>query len=101
MNENFRLFLEKLEADPELQRKLSQAANPDEAYVIASSIQQGFTKEEFIEEMTKIKNAMDENLSDEDLAKSAGGVDRQDVTITISFATAVSGGVVAGSAAAV
>ena len=57
MNENFRLFLEKLEADPELQRKLSQAANPDEAYVIASSIQQGFTKEEFIEEMTKIKNA--------------------------------------------
>ena len=48
MNENFRLFFEKVAADPELQAKLSECKSPDEAYALASGIQEGFTKEEFI-----------------------------------------------------
>ena len=98
MNENIVLLLKKVEADPELQKKFENIKDPDEAFALASSVQEGFTKEEFIDEMTRIKNAMDENLSDEDLAKSAGGVDRQDVTVSILFATAVSGGAAVGAA---
>ena len=49
-----------------------------------SSVQPGFTKEEFITEMTKIKTAMEENLSDEDLAKSAGGADAGKIALTVS-----------------
>ena len=96
MNENIKLFLEKLEADPELQGKIAQAKDPDEVYALASSIQGGFTKEEFIEEMTKIKTAMDENLTEEDLAKSAGGMDTSHIVsiVTISSA-AISGATLA------
>ena len=86
MNENFRLFFEKVAADPELQAKLSECKSPDEAYALASGIQEGFTKEEFIEEMTKIKNSMEENLTDEDLAKSAGGMDTSYI-VTIATAS--------------
>ena len=35
-------------------------------------------------EMTKIKTAMEENLSDEDLAKSAGGADAGKIALTVS-----------------
>ena len=34
--------------------------------------------------MTKIKTAMEENLSDEDLAKSAGGADAGNIALTVS-----------------
>lgn len=34
--------------------------------------------------MTKIKTAMEENLSDEDLAKSAGGADAGKIALTVS-----------------
>jgi len=91
MNENIRLFLEKLSADEELQAKISQVRDPDEAYAIASSLQDGFTKEEFVEEMTRLKAAMEESLTDEDLAKSAGGMsDSAAMTIGITAMTALS-----------
>ena len=101
MNENIKVFLEKLAADPELQARFSQLHDPDQAYELASSIQPGFTKEEFITEMTKIKEAMEEDLTDEDLAKSSGG-DKDTVvaSVTISVATVVSA-VSWGAAAAV
>lgn len=101
MNENIKVFLEKLAADPELQARFSQLKDPDQAYELASSIQPGFTKEEFITEMTKIKEAMEEDLTDEDLAKSSGG-DKDTVvaSVTISVATVVSA-VSWGAAAAV
>jgi len=89
MNENVKKFLEKLSADEELQAKLSQVRDPDEAYALASSVQDGFTKEEFIEDMTKIKEALDENLSDEDLAKSAGGIDEHDVVNSVLVSVSV------------
>ena len=73
MNENIKAFLQKVTEDPEIQAKFSQIKDPNEAYKLAASIQSGFTKEEFITEMTKIKEAAEENLTDSDLAKSAGG----------------------------
>ena len=73
MNENIKKFLEKVEASPELQAKFSQIRNPDEAYKLAASIQDGFSKEELITEMTKLYEAAIQDLSDEDLAKVAGG----------------------------
>lgn len=96
MNENFRQFFEKVAAAPELQAKLSECKSPDEAYAFASSIQEGITKEEFIEEMTKIKDAMEENLTDEDMAKSAGGMDTSHiVSIATISSAAVSGATLA------
>ena len=101
MNENIKVFLEKMAADSELQARFSQIKDPDEAYELASSIQPGFTKEEFVTEMTKIKEAMEEDLTDADLAKSSGG-DKDTVvaSVTISVATVVSA-VSWGAAAAV
>ena len=96
MNENIRALLEKISADEELQAKFSQVKDPDEAYALASSIQPGFTKEEFITEMTKIKEAMDENLTDADLAKSAGGMDTTKiVSIATISSAAISGATLA------
>ena len=57
MNENIKVFLEKMAADSELQARFSQIKDPDEAYELASSIQSGFTKEEFVTETTKITAA--------------------------------------------
>lgn len=93
MNENIKAFLEKVTEDQELQAKLSEIRDPDEAYALASSVQGGFTKEEFVTEMTKIKEAMDENLSEADLAKSAGGMSDDEQllisgTVLISVGTA-------------
>ena len=101
MNENIKVFLEKLAADQELQARFAQLKDPDQAYELASSIQPGFTKDEFVTEMTKIKEAMDEDLTDDDLAKSSGG-DAGDVvaSVTVSAATVVSA-VSWGAAAAV
>ena len=88
MNENLKLFLEKVAADQELQTKFAQIKDVDEGYALASSVQDGFTKEEFVEAMTAIKAAMEEDLSDEDLAKSAGGLDENDI-ISIAASAAV------------
>ena len=93
MNENIKSLLEKIEADPDLQAKFTQAKDPDEAYAIASSVQEGFTKEEFIDAMTKIKAAMEENLTEEDLAKSAGGME---TSYIVSIVT-VSGSAISGA----
>ena len=101
MNENIKVFLEKLAADQELQARFSQLKDPDQAYELASSIQSGFTKEEFITEMTKIKEAMEEDLTDDDLAKSSGGDTGTVVaSVTISVAT-VTSAISFGAAAAV
>jgi len=88
-------------ADQELQARFSQITDPDEAYAMASSVQSGFTKEEFIETMTAIREAMNEDLSDEDMAKSAGGVsDEVKVSVFLSVTSAFSGAVTVTAAAA-
>jgi predicted ribosomally synthesized peptide with nif11-like leader len=102
MNENLKLFLEKVASDQELQTKFAQIKDVDEGYTLASSVQNGFTKEEFIEAMSAIKAAMEEDLSDEDLAKSAGGgLDENDIIsiVTGTVSATVSAATCAASAA--
>ena len=79
MNEKLRLFLEKLSEDESLCAKMETIKSPDEAYAIASeSVGGGFTKDEFVEVMTSIKEQL-ENNSDEltldDLSQISGGMD--------------------------
>ena len=100
MNENIQTFLKMVAEDPELQAQFSQIKDPDEAYALASSIQPGFTKEEFVETMTAIKESMSEDLTDEDLAKSAGG-DSEDVLVSIATSIAISAVVTPTAAAAI
>ena len=100
MNENIKALLEKVAADEELQAKFSQIKDPDEAYALASSIQSGFTKEEFVEAMTAIKEAMNEDITDEDLAKSAGG-GTDDIVVSVSVSMAISVVVTPTAAAAI
>ena len=91
MNENIKKFLEKVQQSPELQAKFAQIRNPDEAYKLAASIQDGFSKEEFIAEMTKLYEAAIQDLSDEDIAKIAGGLsDEAEAAIATAVGSAAS-----------
>jgi hypothetical protein len=69
MNENIKILINKINEDPEIAAKFSDVKDPEEAYEIASSIQDGFTKEEFMAFVEKIKG----ELSPEDLNMVAGG----------------------------
>ncbi len=73
MNESISKFLEKFASDEELQAKFSALTSPDEAFELAKSIQGGFTKEEFLEAVKSFSEMNDGDLSDEDLAATAGG----------------------------
>ena len=73
MNENIKLLLEKLNKDESIVAKLKEIKDPDEAYKLVSSVQGGFTKEEFVDAMKKLGSAGDGELSDEDVAAAAGG----------------------------
>lgn len=73
ISESLKKFLEKFSQDEELQAKMQEATNPDEAYAIASAAQGGFTKEEFVEVMTELKKQTSEEISDDDLEQVAGG----------------------------
>lgn len=95
MNENIRLFLEKISKDEESLAKMQSITDPDEAYAFAASIQDGFTKEEFIDTMNKLHAAQNGEISDEDLEKLAGGVSWEEsvsytVTAVVSGASAIS-----------
>ena len=92
MNENIKAFLEKVAASPDLQAQLSQIRNPDEAYKLATSVQDGFTKDEFVSEMTKIYEAQVADLSEEDISKVAGGLtENQIIEMTVSCSVAAAG----------
>ena len=73
MNENIKLLLEKLGKDEAALAKLQAITDPDEAFALVSSIQGGFTKEEFIDTMKKVQAAGDGELSDSEVAAAAGG----------------------------
>ncbi|MBQ9612641.1 MAG: hypothetical protein IJV14_08655 [Lachnospiraceae bacterium] len=93
MNENIRMFIEKLSNDQEAAAKMSAIRDPEEAYQLASSIQDGFTKEEFISAMEELRESVQhsEELLDEDLVKVAGGDDREIAsTISVSVVSVAS-----------
>ena len=73
MNENFKKFLDKVENDQELQAKFARLRDPEDAYKLASSLQEGFTREEFITEMKRLFEEAAKDVSEEDIAKVAGG----------------------------
>ncbi len=75
MNESIKKFMEKFATDEELQAKFSAVKSPEEAYELAKSIQDGFTLDEFIEACKAMNEADEGDISDEDLAATAGGTD--------------------------
>ena len=100
MNENIKKYLEKVANDPELVAKLNAIKDPEEAYKIASSLQEGFTKEEFFSAMDKMAEDIKNNdLSDEDLKNIAGG-GTSEVAISAAGSAAVSA-IVFGAASAI
>ena len=90
MKEEIKLFLQKIAEDKELQHKMMECKSPEEAYAIASSVQDGFTFEEFVDAMTKLRDSMSQNaeLTDEDLAKAAGGLTSGE-EVSVSVLTSV------------
>lgn len=74
MNENIRLFFEKYANDKELQNKLAAIKDPDEAFELVQSVQDGFTKEEFFSFIEQLNDNANQELDLEDMAKVAGGV---------------------------
>lgn len=84
MNENIKIFLQKLGENPELQEQLSACKTPDECYAFASSVQEGFTQEEFVTAMEQLKAVIEsaDGISEEDLAKIAGGIDWEDLALS-------------------
>ena len=90
MKEEIKLFLQKIAEDKELQHKMMECKSPEEAYAIASSVQDGFTFEEFVDTMTKLHDSMSQNaeLTDEDLAKAAGGLTSGE-EVSVSVLTSV------------
>ena len=99
MNENIKKFLEKAEADQELQARFSKVRDPEEAYKLAASVQGGFTKEEFVTEMKKLYEELTKDLSEEDLARVAGG-DATEVIVSTAVSTTMLGSVIVANAAA-
>jgi predicted ribosomally synthesized peptide with nif11-like leader len=100
MKEELKLFIKKALEDVELQEKMQACHSPEEAYAVASSVQEGFTFEEFVDAMRILNDFANQNedleLSDEDLAMAAGGLDTIDivsgivasVSASVSFAVA-------------
>ncbi len=76
-NENIKKFMEKVANDKQLLAKLSRIRDSDEAYKVASDVQDGFTKEEFVAEMKKAYDESMKDLSEEDMVKMAGGLDQE------------------------
>lgn len=98
MKEEIKLLIQKIAEDKELQHKMMECKSPEEAYAIASSVQDGFTFEEFVDAMTKLYDSMSQNaeLTDEDLAKAAGGLTSGEeislgVTITVTMSAVFAG----------
>ena len=94
MSENISLLFQKVQEDEALAEKFKSITNPDEAYALAASLQDGFTKEEFLSAMEQINSG---ELSDDDLAAMAGGVD--ETGVIISGASTVTGAFIAGASA--
>ena len=73
MNENLAKFVQTAAEDEELQIRLADARDEEEAYAIASETVPGFTKEEFLALIEEIRVNSSE-LSLDDLEQAAGGL---------------------------
>jgi hypothetical protein len=80
--------------DEEVIQRMTSVKTPEEAHAVAKEYGVTDSLEEFVEEMTKFKTAIDE-LSEEDLEAVAGGLSPEAI-ITIATATAATAGAVSG-----
>lgn len=98
MNENLIKLLNSLQENNELADKMKACASPDEAYAFACTIVDGYTQEEFVACMTKIKNenSNSNELTEEDLDQVSGGLSQDEWIAMGSLGIAVAGA--AGSA---
>ena len=74
MNENLNNLIKALAENDELQEKLKNAESLEQVYEVALTIESGYTFEEFKDAMISLKVAPEEEeISDDDLEKVAGG----------------------------
>ncbi|MDD4565935.1 MAG: hypothetical protein PHE79_10745 [Eubacteriales bacterium] len=81
--------------EEEVIQKMQSVKSPEEAYAVAKDYGVTDSLEEFVEEMTRFKTAIDE-LSEEDLEAVAGGLSQKEkddiisvIEISVSTVTAV------------
>ena len=91
-NESLKQFCLKMANDEEAVARLKACKDPDEAYAFACSVQDGFTKEEFMEFIAKAYEAFGTvELTDDDLNALAGGLSNTaKTTISTAVAAAIS-----------
>ena len=91
-NESLKAFFAKIASDEEALARLKACKDLDEAYDFAISIQDGFTKEEFVETITKGYETLGTvELTDDDLNALAGGLsDGAKTSISTAVAAAIS-----------
>ena len=85
MNENIPALIKKVTESEELQAKFAALNSPEEAYELAKTLQEGFTKEEFLAAAKAFSDAADCDITDEDLVAAAGGdyVDYDDLPVSV------------------
>ena len=92
MNEGLKKLFEQMGSDESLGEKFEQCKTAEEAYEVALKVADGYTMEEFKEAMKKIanyNNSSENELSEEDLDKVAGG---SDLELALGITGAVIGG---------
>lgn len=85
INENIIKLLQILGEDDDLQKKFASIHDPDEAYALAVSVQDGYTKEEFIETMQMIRESIEnQDLTPEDIKNVSGGDAGMDFLVSMA-----------------
>lgn len=76
MNNNLIKLLSILKENEELSNKMKACTSPEEAYAFACTVADGYTKEEFVAFMEKIKNnnTSSPELTEDDLQQVSGGL---------------------------
>ena len=84
MNEKLTALFQKIAESDEMQAKLAEFGTLEEAYEFARTLQDGFTKEEFLDACKTAAEAASGDISDEELLAAAGGVDSPDCIPTLT-----------------
>lgn len=83
MNENIQALVKRVMENEELQSQFEKLETPEEAFELASKLQDGFTKEEFLEAVKGFA-AFNEDITDDELAAIAGGENEADDPLGLS-----------------
>ncbi len=93
MNNNLIKLLSILKENEELSNKMKACTSPEEAYAFACTVADGYTKEEFVAFMEKIKNnnTSSPELTEDDLQQVSGGLTLDEWTAIGGLAASVVG----------